>query len=401
MRVRTIPWSRSLAAVAAGSLASCALLVGPPDGHREFSSGSDPDSSASASSGEDVIDGGPGPDGGDESTSASSEAGLEAGLDADAVSPREAGFSGPIITLATGQAMPAATVAAPDALYWSNGSDGTVRRLSRSTGGIPAGTPQTVFNVGDAGAGAPSDLLLDGTTLYTLVGPGALPGSSCRTYVDLGLPSAANWYCPKPNVVCAPTSIAQRITFDSTNVYMSNGTCDYLMVAPKPGNDPTSWQRYLQIKGDPIALAADGTDIYLAFDHEIDVQLIAALASAPGSFALSYTPVVDLVADDVTVFWMNNGGDVESLAKARANAPPTVLATLPLHPVHLTVDGSNVYWTNQGAVGGQGSVVMISKDGGAPITLAASQANPSPIAVDGVGVYWGNAGDGTIRMIAR
>jgi hypothetical protein len=408
MPVRRIPWSRPLAAIAAGSLASCALLVGEPDGHRDLSGLSDPDSGSSQGETSVAADeGGPGSDGttdtGDTGPT-SGEGGLDAKPEADVVPlPREGGFTGSPLTLASGQVSPAGIAVSSDNLYWSSAGDGTVRRLARGDGGILGGTPVIVFSAGEAGAGGASDLLIDGTTLYALVGPGAAAASSCRTYVEMEIPAGTNWACAKPTNVCSSTSVASRIALDQsgTNVYMSNGTCDRIMYAPKPGNDSNAWTPYRQLNGNPIALAADGMNVYYAFDHEVDEQVVNSPNTAPTSFALSHTPIVDLVADNLTVYWVNSGGDVEALAKSLAGAPPTILATGQSHPQHMTLDDSNVYWTNQGAVGGQGSVAMASKLGGTPITLASNQSSPSAIAVDNTGVYWTNLGDGTIKMIPR
>jgi len=69
--------------------------------------------------------------------------------------------------------------------------------------------------------------------------------------------------------------------------------------------------------------------------------------------------------------------------------PATLLASSP-SPNSLTIDGANVYWTDDDPDGG--SVLSIPTHGGAVTTLAGNLPAPGPIAVLGGTVYWANLG---------
>jgi hypothetical protein len=361
------------------SLGACALLVGNFDGHRLDESQTDSDV---------VVEGG-GPDVSVPEGS-SGESGSDVHAEAEAAA-KDAGFAGTPIVLASGQT-PGGIVAASDALYWSNTGDTTIRRLPRADGGLPASSGMTtIITVLDAGGQAASDLLVDGTTLYALVGPSANTSTFCRTFLELTLPTPSGTTCIKPNNVCSSSSsIASRMALDSTNVYVSNGNCNYVLYAPKPGTDP-NWRTFGSVSNQVVALGSDNTDLYFAFNSEIDVQPLTG-SGATFQFALSHTPIVDLVVDDTNVYWINTEGEVETLAKSQVGEPPTVLSSGQASPNRLAIDKTNLYWTNTGgAISGTGSIMLVPKQGGAAVTVASnlSLPNPTPIAVDGQALYWG------------
>jgi hypothetical protein len=82
-------------------------------------------------------------------------------------------------------------------------------------------------------------------------------------------------------------------------------------------------------------------------------------------------------------------------SEACATPCPSTLAARQAYPKAIAIDGANVYWANYGS-GSDGSIVAVSKTGGAPIVLAAGQASPTDLAVRGTYVYWTNQGDGTV-----
>lgn len=71
--------------------------------------------------------------------------------------------------------------------------------------------------------------------------------------------------------------------------------------------------------------------------------------------------------------------------------PATLLASSP-SPNSLTIDATNVYWTDDGPDGG--SVLSIPKHGGTVTTLAGDLPDPGAISVQGSAVYWANVGAG-------
>jgi hypothetical protein len=70
-----------------------------------------------------------------------------------------------------------------------------------------------------------------------------------------------------------------------------------------------------------------------------------------------------------------------------AGGVPMTLASKLDYPSGIAVDGSNVYWVNDGTSTSPGAVVRVPLSGGTPTTLASS-VGPSAIAVDAHNVYW-------------
>ncbi|HEX4476313.1 MAG TPA: hypothetical protein VH142_14605 [Polyangiaceae bacterium] len=88
---------------------------------------------------------------------------------------------------------------------------------------------------------------------------------------------------------------------------------------------------------------------------------------------------------------------------------PVPLATGQFDPGGITVDGTNVYWSNNGDFGGaHGSVQEIAIGGGPIIAIASNEAGPLGIALTDTDVYFvdegtsaGNYDDGAIRHVPK
>ncbi len=61
-------------------------------------------------------------------------------------------------------------------------------------------------------------------------------------------------------------------------------------------------------------------------------------------------------------------------------------------PNGITVDKSNVYWTNDDVTGTNGLIMSVPINGGAPVTLCGNQKGPQAIAEYGGMLYWINVG---------
>lgn len=103
------------------------------------------------------------------------------------------------------------------------------------------------------------------------------------------------------------------------------------------------------------------------------------------------------------VYWSDDSGKVSKVSIAGGTA--TVLATGQSVPQGIAVDGTSVYWANEGTGIGpdggtewNGSIMKVPVDGGTPTTLASGQS-PVGIAVDKARVYWANSGQGTIMSL--
>jgi hypothetical protein len=415
--LRSAPLATAALLSLGGSLGACALLVGPIDGHVVWDGvdsgavvGTD-DGKAPAPAPEAGADASKAPDAASESAApvVDSGGGADAGPEAGDP-PVDAGFNGMPIPIAMNQGTPQGIVVTAEGVYWSNVSDATLRRLALDSDGTPVADAgvTTVFTFAEAGAAAASDLILDsdGRTLYAVVGPSALQSSashSCRTYVQLTVPGASGATCAKPTNLCnTQVSIASRVAVDPKYVFMSGGSCNYVLGQSKPATDPNSWKSYGTLSDQAIALASDGNYLFFGVGNEVSAQSSGGGSST--ALATLATSVADLLSDGTRVYWASSGslGSIESLTPSSVGDPPLVHATKQVQPQRLSQDDKNIYWTTGGATSGEGSIGMAAKDGSITgHTLAGSQASPWAVAVGSKAIYWTNSGDGTVMMLRR
>jgi hypothetical protein len=76
--------------------------------------------------------------------------------------------------------------------------------------------------------------------------------------------------------------------------------------------------------------------------------------------------------------------------------PTEVVSVTGCGSIRLVINGGKIYYTNKTA----GTVNSVPVSGGTPTPIAMTQNKPNPIAVDGTNVYWGNDGDKTVMKQA-
>ena len=132
-----------------------------------------------------------------------------------------------------------------------------------------------------------------------------------------------------------------------------------------------------------------------------DIQRIpidGVSASDSGSILLQTgNPLANGITSDASsVYWVDKqDGYIKRADFDFANETPLATGDIPWD---IEVDGTSVYWTEQGSSPNTGKVMKTAKaDGSASVTIAMGQAGPHGIAIDATSVYWANKEDGTIN----
>lgn len=105
-----------------------------------------------------------------------------------------------------------------------------------------------------------------------------------------------------------------------------------------------------------------------------------------------------ITSDQGHVYWVNTlDGYVKKADMALANDSVIAVGD---QPWDITVDDTNVYWTERGSGPSAGRVMKATKAGGmGPVELAATQNGPRGVAIDQTHVYWTNQEEGTVRRV--
>lgn len=136
----------------------------------------------------------------------------------------------------------------------------------------------------------------------------------------------------------------------------------------------------------PTSIAVDPTSVYVALTG-YGLSKLPLGGGIAADLAVGVDPY-EITLDATNLYWTDGSGSVNQLSLAVGS--PIGLASGA--PYAIAVDATSVYWTDSGAV------VKQALAGGGPITLASGSA--SYIAVDATSVYWTTGSDGTVMKVA-
>jgi hypothetical protein len=348
--------SRWLAIASGGfALVGCGIILGLPDD-------SPLDSSAL--------------DGGDEGSADAGAVVVEAASDAP--------IDAPPVVIARDQAGPSWMQLDDNAVYWHNAGN------ALDGGGAGNGEIVTYARALDAGPRVIAsglfnsrDLTLDDTTVYWVDtnGPTGFVAASVshigKTGAGLGQFSAGSYS-------------ARAVAVDATQYFFldayggvwhgskSSGAGGQLV-----GNDTST-----------VWILAAGASLYIIHPGVISI-LAKDGTGGPMVFAPNQTDPIAMAADATNLYWITDpGGTVMALSLTTPGMTPTVLAKGQQGPTGIALSTSYVYWTSAG----DDTVKRVPKGGGKVETLLSGLHDPNAIAVDTAdrAIYFTQAIDGTV-----
>ena len=211
---------------------------------------------------------------------------------------------------------------------------------------------------------------------------------------------------------------ADLMTVDNTDLYWSSGvggplfgqTISALPLAAISSSPPVSATTLVSGQKDPVGVAVAGGHIYWA-DLVAGTISVGSLVRDPVTNGVTVTDVgflfqglggpLGVAVDGSNIYWTTVGSESStsgiiwraSLPSATQSSPgsPVALVTGQNNPSGLVVDGTTLYWANDGVNPGEGSINSFPLDGGATalrITVVDNLTAPYGIAVNSGNIYW-------------
>lgn len=281
-------------------------------------------------------------------------------------------------------------------VYWAVESDRSVHAVDKN-GGAERIARQLTAKPAD---GNPGDVAVD--ALYVYVGVTSpvtdyLQGCEVVRFEKSQLDAAAGFGCvlSMPNL----SNVLKRFTLSGVTVYGSGAfynTGESVFQVGVDGTNPTTPVKQETGIG---AVVSVGSDLYYVRAGGTTIVRFPK-PSGPGvDFATGQATVLDVAADDTSLYWVTEGGSVskKALGVAADAGTPEVLASGQASPYRLALDATNVYFTTSSG----GTVSIVSKSGGAPArALASGLVSPRSIVLDETSIYV-SCDDGAVVKIAK
>jgi len=134
----------------------------------------------------------------------------------------------------------------------------------------------------------------------------------------------------------------------------------------------------------------------------------SAAPARPVQIARAQSYPSAIVVDATNVFWVNRGfgpadGGIEgAIEKSNLDGSGvTRIAGGQYYSIDIAVDRDNAYWIDFGSssLTSDGSVMRVSRDGGAIVPLATGLGAPMGIAASGTDVYWTESASGIVARV--
>ena len=266
---------------------------------------------------------------------------------------------GPITTIATNQDYPYAIAVDDNNVYWTNyddqyapgggsGTSGTVMKMPLTGGG----TPVTLAN----GLSGPTAIALDATNVYFANSVGGTVKSVAIASTGPGTATTLAT-AQTPYAIAVSNGVVYWTNYGGTTGANGNSYASIMSVPSAGGTAPTVLTQATNAEG-AYGIAVSATTIYFTAQNNTGTAT-----------------------------------QVESIPLA-GSASPTIIASGQLQATAITLDATNLYWTDWDPNVG---TVSSSPLAGGPITVLAQKSDEAVgIAVDATGLYYTAAGGGRV-----
>jgi hypothetical protein len=243
----------------------------------------------------------------------------------------------------------------------------------------------------------PTALFVDGENAYWRnegfnIGHGKAPRVLGGQVMRCALAGCGNR--PTPIGGADDSWLPRSVALDDDAVYWTNG--ESVVSCPKTGCGCAP-QAVLTFDA-PMEIAVHGSTVFFTDLSLTNVGSCPVTGCGTTPTILATRPVGPdgIVTDDASVYWTTGGWGVLTCGLGGCDGGPDTLWFPEFGETNttgITVDATNVYWTN--TIVSTGSVMQCAKNdcGGTLVTLATGRNDPRGVTVDGTDVYWAEEND--------